>query len=314
MNKISLDYLRHSTGEEIISVCQPLFKHSDINYFAYMRYYKTGEIVEICTNSQFAYNMHAENCALDPAELQRIINCYNSNDYLSAFYGNVIPLPPALKNKEMHKRNIIMSEEMGIKNRFYIFKDFGSYIELVGFASSKNNSMINDYMNAQDILEKFAFYFKNHTYLLIEKLKKLSKEQGFLSSFVDWNSYSETIHNNVSPINHNLILEKLELNKVYFDNNIKLTKQEIKSIIYFAHGYSAKIIARKLNIAPKTVETHIFKSKLKLNYISKENLINILNNYGISKSVLPLLKSNKEYPANNKKICESGKKFNLLKK
>lgn len=52
-----------------------------------------------------------------------------------------------------------------------------------------------------------------------------------------------------------------------------LSKREYSSVLLMSEGYSDKEIARKLEISPRTVETHINNAKNKLNLASRAELI-----------------------------------------
>ncbi len=52
-----------------------------------------------------------------------------------------------------------------------------------------------------------------------------------------------------------------------------LSPREHDSIKYLAHGFSVKKIAQKLNVSPRTIETYIERSKIKLNTRTKSELI-----------------------------------------
>lgn len=52
-----------------------------------------------------------------------------------------------------------------------------------------------------------------------------------------------------------------------------LTRRELQCLFYLAKGYSAKKIAKKFNISPRTVETHVNNLKDKFSVSSKSDLI-----------------------------------------
>lgn len=277
----SQNYLSLSCGNVLQSVVVPLFTNTLIDYFAYMRYYKTGEIVEMCTNPEFMYKQHSDGCGLDPVELKRVMDFYKTTQYMSGFYTNYLPLPHGLKNHEMHRKNIVLSDAFGINNRYYLFKDFGDYIELVGFASSRTQFAIAEYINNKELLEKFVFYFKVKMNNLIEQIKLLSKKDKFLSTY----SYQS---DNYEYFCSDKLLSAIKLSKIPLKDTA-LTSQELKILIHYINGHSAKFIGEILKISSCTVEVHIAKAKLKLNTHSKPKLTNLLLESGIDKSILALL-------------------------
>ena len=71
------------------------------------------------------------------------------------------------------------------------------------------------------------------------------------------------------------------INKFSVDKAIKLglTKKETECLFYLFEGYTAKEIARSINISPRTVESYIEKMKIKLNCsTTTELLIKSLHN------------------------------------
>src|SRR5689334_20925938 len=63
-------------------------------------------------------------------------------------------------------------------------------------------------------------------------------------------------------------------------NQVTFTFREIEIISYLLHVRRIKKIALRLNIAPRTVETHIRNICLKINCNSQDDIINFIENSG----------------------------------
>jgi DNA-binding CsgD family transcriptional regulator len=69
-----------------------------------------------------------------------------------------------------------------------------------------------------------------------------------------------------------------------------LSQRELQCVFYLVQGYSAKQIASKLNISPRTVETHVGNIKDKLGLLSTRAIIDFAFFHGLV-SLSPLLSS-----------------------
>lgn len=63
------------------------------------------------------------------------------------------------------------------------------------------------------------------------------------------------------------------MNRSHFDSKISLTSRESEILELVAHGFSAKEIAAKLQIAPRTVERHIDIVRMKLRAHNRVHMI-----------------------------------------
>lgn len=59
------------------------------------------------------------------------------------------------------------------------------------------------------------------------------------------------------------------------DLNNMLTQREIECLSYIAHGFTMKMIAKKLNISPRTVEQHLRNLKEKFELNTKGQLVEL---------------------------------------
>lgn len=70
---------------------------------------------------------------------------------------------------------------------------------------------------------------------------------------------------NSSSNNRQNFLDGISNKRFYFGNNQYLTKKEMICAIQISLGFSIKEAAIKLNLSPRTVETHLIKTKEKMN-------------------------------------------------
>jgi DNA-binding CsgD family transcriptional regulator len=78
----------------------------------------------------------------------------------------------------------------------------------------------------------------------------------------------------------NQFIKKNRIGDVYF------TSQQINVMRYLIRGNTAKVIAKKLNISPRTVEMHINNIKIKLGVKSKSELIDKIIDFLLSQQLL----------------------------
>jgi len=58
-----------------------------------------------------------------------------------------------------------------------------------------------------------------------------------------------------------------------FSKKYTLSKRQIECLFYMSFGYSMKETAQKINVSPRTIETHINALKEKLNVTLRSQLV-----------------------------------------
>jgi DNA-binding CsgD family transcriptional regulator len=154
---------------------------------------------------------------------------------------------------------------------FQIFEQEVDGLVCYYFSTTKENMQIVDwYLNHIDLLKHFIFYFKDKAHDLIEvnDRKKLI-ETKFAS-----HTLSHTENESIKKFFEETTIKRYYLSGAYKD--IYLSKREFDCAHYLMDGYSSKLIARHLNLSPRTVESYINQVKAKLNCRTKNQIIKIL--------------------------------------
>lgn len=83
------------------------------------------------------------------------------------------------------------------------------------------------------------------------------------------------------------VMSPLQLSLLYIQafskfTKEKLSKRELQIFFYVVRGYSAKMIAKKLNISHRTVETHISSVKSKLQLHNSRDIVEFAFAHGLA--------------------------------
>ncbi len=165
-----------------------------------------------------------------------------------------------------------------IFDRFCLKVKHEKYEESFMFFISQPDYPKNIYMNSLEIFNHFRFYFIDKAHQLIKKAennKLIKPYRQDRSIDID------------QTINIKKLINQMEIDRYYiFDKNTYLTKQQMVCAAYMVHSYSAKQIAKALNLSPRTVENHIEIIKRKFNIQERSELIKELLAAFPSSSVL----------------------------
>ena len=191
--------------------------------------------------------------------LDRFINCEYDKVMLNAH----MQLPNEISLWSLNPDNIIWKEgarQFNYGNGISICIEQKQYKEIFCFYSSYNNSSINQfYINNIDRLKKFCHYFKDKmAYVLDNKnLHRMVVPEYYIEKKITVPA-QENIRKFLCEIDggYSLLEEKITRN---------LTKQEWACIMRSAQGESAKVVADRLCLSKRTVETHLNNAKIKLN-------------------------------------------------
>ncbi len=247
---------------QVNQLCKPLFKNFNIQEFAYLKIFKDGHFVHLETMPSFANDYYALNLYPSLFELT-----HNARHYV--VLSPLLDHPYISYHQDKLKSNIHLGINHQLNHRLYIIKNKPEFFEIYGFGTTETNPNMIDYLFMNiEMFNKFALYFKNRAYSLIEE------SYGSKTKLVDFTT---------PPINNNLqcehkenpyISDEISL-KNYMISDTKISAREIQCLNYLAHGLNTKEIAKSLELAPKTVEFYIYNLKNKLNCSHKSELVKI---------------------------------------
>ncbi len=169
-----------------------------------------------------------------------------------------------------------------IWNGITVSKSGKEYTELYWFNGGTTRSNWNKFfIRNKPLLQEFINYFDSY-----KKYLFLPKENGdknlfiFIQGFDNKITNSEYIQNEAQDIKK--ILKELNSNLISvetFHLETNLSPREVEIISNICRGFTAKIIANKLDISIKTVQQYIERIKHKTGLHFKTDLINFYESY-----------------------------------
>lgn len=233
---------------QVQSICKPLFNATDLSYFHFAQIYDDGRILVLNTNA--AWNQHFLN--------QEFYKLYQPRLTPGYFLSSAVE---AYQKEQAQARNFF-----NIDNKFEIIKRYPDHYQVAGFATPPNhNATINFYFNYLHTLEKFIFYFKDQAQRLLQTAQEESQELVIPSS----QPVPCPFELNGGHANLNIHMDQLILDEF----GCTLSKREIQCLTGLLYRLSAKEIASKLMISPKTAEYYIARVKNKLNIQTSSEIL-----------------------------------------
>lgn len=230
---ISDKHLFLTASSDMNEIISPLNKYNII-YFTYNKNYTDGTRIRLTTHANHL-KVFLEN------EYFRTGNI-DANPQL---YLNQAILFSTLKNQALVEW---LRNDFGIENGIYIVRKSELFTEFFSFAASLNNSQIvNFYLNNLDFMQNFCDYFKEKAKFLIAKAEQ-----------------NKLIHDyHQKDIQVNPIVSKTELPYIPTKIDKIITPRKKEIINFVLKGYSAKEIAKILDLSHRTIETYINELKIK---------------------------------------------------
>ncbi|OJW51067.1 MAG: hypothetical protein BGO67_12100 [Alphaproteobacteria bacterium 41-28] len=245
-------------------ICEPL-KIFDISNFAYGKITKDQKFFRIGTHEGYT-------------ELFFKHDLYNQSDCYRGF------LQSGSFSEEKRTLSFLwtpqgpggsMRMSVDMWNGISFYQTTEDYIETWAFGGTLENSGLAEfYLNNLDLLKRFLMYFKNAAKDIIDLA---DKHKTIDIAFHDKKSnLYKADPEKVIEFNKKILTKRYCLSTGQKEFN--LTLREIECLLYKSQGFTAKKIARKCDISPRTVETHfnkiLFKSGLdhmnQLIYLCKE--------------------------------------------
>jgi len=187
------------------------------------------------------------------------------NDAKWSIINNWIETIPVSKRSKIVRQLISQRELFGIGNEFVLIKRHNDFVEYFYFyCKADEPGVTNQLLNAMHLLEHFTIYFLNQAHELIQASSKTPLVKPWLNSKMP--GKIETILSSTTVIDEHVFIKDTQLKEFYVKNNHieeKLSERELSCAKYLIKGFSAKEIARILELSPRTVETFIVRLKLK---------------------------------------------------
>jgi DNA-binding CsgD family transcriptional regulator len=236
-------------------LAEPLFLNTQITDFSYLRFSPDGSVTNLTTDINWIQFRFTENIKYKILFESDLTTSTLDKPHLYLWPNEIqSPLLGALHH-------------YGIWNGCNIYIPSENQIEVFSFASSRDNTNAQSFcVNHLNLLMKYILYFKSHQTDLIQKnLKGNSLHTDIV--------FPKIIQSNPHPMDW---LQN-ELTTLFLDEQVRLTHRELACCYYLIQGFSLKAIANKLQISPRTVETHLNHTKIKTNCQTKNLLIQYLH-------------------------------------
>lgn len=255
LNNLSALQFNEECAPIVDALCAPLFMNFGITHFGCIRIFKNGQLLRIANNKEWTRKYFE-------CEFYNDLDIY-SMDQVPLNKCHYVPLIGAPFNA--HCKALCL--EFNIWNFMLVYERFSTYGDFWFFGTTKeNHQIINFYLNNKDLLSHFTFYFKDKA-----------------NDLFNLNNSSKLISTKIAPLKGEgkllNCIEKIEeeINSNYFldkrHNGKSLSKRESECLFFFSQGRTMKETAERMELSPRTVETHINNMKHKFNCHTRGELL-----------------------------------------
>lgn len=255
-----------SRHDRISKICHPLFKSTPISYFSYAKMYDNGEMMFFNTQPDLAANLFNNGYYASLEEL----NLFRSLGLKSTLMSRNLPLPIDVKSsvEKYNGMNHYAAELSLVYGYFIVDRDVDSY-RICGFGTHVDKaSIVNFYMNAYLLFEKFIKHFEQHACELIEECD--NEDRIYLENYHQKLNFNENV-------DYSFVVPELDFSAKLSENfgsgGEVFTQREKECMSLIAQGYTMKNAALKLGISHRTVEQHLRNIKEKHGLSTKNHLV-----------------------------------------
>jgi len=268
---------------DVQSICAPLFRLTNIDFFFYGRYYRDGSIMLLSSNGEHQKDFLG-NSSYSIFDWEIINNLVKDSSNIltkkTVYFSPSDILPSSLLSYYANKFNM----RTGIE----IVEKLDNKYEIFWFHSSSKKNLKEFYLNNLDVLAKFITYFREQAAQLIsdsEKSKiiipsrcRCDRFKNFILSLSNKGSF-ETLQ--LRNLHKTLNIRKYSINRG--GKLVNITNRERECLLYLEAGLPAKKTGSLMGISPKTVQNHLQNLRDKLGVFSKEQLLSVYRDSIISK-------------------------------
>lgn len=262
--KYSLD-----SQNKLNEICSSLLECFGIRNFSYMKVFeKNGQLyrLHLCSNKKWLVHSF-ENHFYKDMELYKYVLQSPKNNGINHMLWTALP-----SNKMFS-----LMYDINMWNGITLYQRYENAFEVWGFSSNKFNAHLPEfYVSNLKLLKHFIYYIREDARELIscDNIKNLCVLNDF-----QFNKFQQLSYHNVNA-NFGRYLQKTQIKRYYLDDSgLYLTKREYECLLGSIYGKSAKRVAKKLGISPRTVEQYLKSIKTRLNVDSMEDAIEILRKY-----------------------------------
>jgi len=262
-------YFNINITKDILSICELFFKSYKINGFLHARVFDEGSTYILASDREYMLHHFQNEYPMVIAKVPQQLSTKKKFYYLLTSDQEKLYL-----QAHYDFRNLFNHDHL-----FYMFERYSGYFEMCIFAAAPENyGVINYYLNNMDIFEKFKFYFKDKAYQHIEYL---NKNRLFVPEYLRPN-FKGLSDNNIimkQSCPEEMTPKRYMLSGKY--EGIYFTEREMETLKYLAKGYSAKEIAKKIAVSPRTAECFLSNIKEKIKVSNKGDVVNFIQEYNL---------------------------------
>ncbi|MCD6046171.1 MAG: hypothetical protein K0R48_1334 [Gammaproteobacteria bacterium] len=242
--------------EDIITLCQPLFKLG-ISSYVYVRTYADGSEFRLGNRSDWMEHYYSQGLYKESI-FEKTPQYYQPGAVLWSTLVSHSHVLDSAKN------------DFNIDHGMTILNKEQDYCEKIFFGSASTNpGVMNLYLNNMDLLLNFNRYFKERALPLI---KEANQRRLYLQCNEHLNALQQQDLNMVNC--ENVVDIKKELKIATEKNSLSPREQQIADLL--VQGYTAAQIADTFFLSRRTVEAHTANMKEKLNARNKAQLLHAL--------------------------------------
>jgi DNA-binding CsgD family transcriptional regulator len=260
---VQLDhYVKLISNSYIKLLCEPL-RQIHINYFQYAKRLPDSSYIHLTNHTDWQSHYFAKYYYLT-----------NEFEHPKKPYETSIHLWKGMPHQEMYH---CMHQTFNIGNGITFIQTYQDCTEFFHFGTdTKDQSIINFYLNHIDTLKRFMLYFKDKSWDIIEGLAQcriiLPNDEHY---YPDKTEY----YQNAQCFN-----KLIEINRYFISDtrsDIYLTKREMQCLKWYNDGKTAEEIGIICGISKRTVESYLVSIKNKLQRFNKRQLISNLIGVGL---------------------------------
>ncbi len=245
-----------TSTNEMHTICEPIKKFFGATYFSYVELYPPNIRIQLCMSSVDWVEFYYKNF---PKYFKKTEE--DEDDESGLFTWDMVPSRKLV--------NADMRNYFNIANGVILVREKGDHCESFFFAGTSDNYRAQHlFVNNQDLLERFASYFKEKAAHLIKEAKKQPiimpppYPSLHLPNKMDSSSYSKDV-----------FIEDTRVTSADQTTGINLSAREKECLHLYVRGKTAKEIGKALHLSNRTIENYLQNIKLKLGLSSKSQLI-----------------------------------------
>jgi DNA-binding CsgD family transcriptional regulator len=256
-------YLQDMHVDEVKKICRPLQDHFGLSSFVYRKNYLDGTEINISNQPEWVEHFYTQKDLIKESIFDKHPDHYQSGFVLWS-------------QLEGHQEILARAKAFHIDHGITIVRKVSDGIELCYFGTRDNNpSVVNNYLNNLDLLERFVLYFKSQAADIIKKAERNKL-------VIVQNKYEivDVLEKDIQAIRPDMtrdeFIKATELKKYYLDGEfqgIVLSTREMEVIRCLLKGMTSEETGKTIFLSARTVEDYLSEIRAKFDVKSKSQLI-----------------------------------------